>query len=124
MGTTHGRSHEDATHIYVPRQIVGDDCGIYVCLFADLISQGRQIGEAEQGWIANAREQLQQQLKDKRYHPTTPGRCSDTTKDEYGAFTNTSPRWTPDEEDTEPPDYQQAETRKSGRIKRTRGYRA
>ena len=58
VSTTHIRSHEDATHIYVPKQLGGDDCGVYVFIFATLISQGRQINEAEQGWIERAREVL------------------------------------------------------------------
>ena len=62
--TTHRRSHENVTHIYVSRQLGGDACRIYVCIFADLSSQRRQISEAEQIWIANVSEQLQKQLMD------------------------------------------------------------
>ena len=46
METTHRWSHEDATHVYVPRQLESDDCGVYVCIFADLITQKSQISDA------------------------------------------------------------------------------
>ena len=46
MGATHRQSHED-----VPKQLGGDDCGVYVCLLADLISQRWQLNEADHGWI-------------------------------------------------------------------------
>ena len=55
ISTTHSRSPEDATHIYVPRQLGVDDCGVYACIFAYLISQRRQISDMEQGWIGRAR---------------------------------------------------------------------
>ena len=61
---------------------------------------------------------------DKRYHPTTPDRCSDTTRNKYGAFTNTSTRKIPDEENTDTTNYKQAESRKSRRTKWTRCYTA
>ena len=41
--TTHRKSHEDATHVYVPRQQESDDCSVYVCMFSDLISQAPSI---------------------------------------------------------------------------------
>ena len=49
LETTQRRIHDDATQVYVPRQIRGDDYGVYLCIFAHLIAQKRQISEAEQG---------------------------------------------------------------------------
>ena len=51
VGTTYRKSHEIATYVYVARQIRIDDCGVYGCMFADLINQRIQIGEAEHGWV-------------------------------------------------------------------------
>ena len=60
VDTAHRKCYEDATHVYVPRQHgTNDDCGVYICIFADLISQRRRICEAEERWISRAREQLQ-----------------------------------------------------------------
>ena len=86
--TTHRRSHEDATHVYVPRQIGSDDCGVYMCIFADLVGQGRQISKAELGWIGKAREALSKQLTEKRHHRITPD-PPHLRQDNYTAFTET-----------------------------------
>ena len=88
ISTTQRRSYEDATHIYVPRQLGGDDCGVYACIFADLISQKRQISEAEHGWINNAREQLQKQLSERSNHKTTPDLQESTRLDNYTSYTS------------------------------------
>ena len=116
--TTHRRSHEDATRVYVPRQIGSDDCGVYVCMFADLIGQRRPISEAEQGWIEKAREALRKQLTEKRHHRTTPDPLP-MQQDDYTAFTGTGGT-----EEVRQPEMGESQTdpRRSGREKRTRGY--
>ena len=61
VNTRNMRCHKDATYVFVTRQLGSDDCGVYVCLFADLISQRRKICDAEHGSISKAREQLRKQ---------------------------------------------------------------
>ena len=45
--TTHRQSQKKATLIYEPKQIGGEDCEVYACTFADLISQRRIPAEEE-----------------------------------------------------------------------------
>ena len=121
IATTHRRSHEDATHVYFPRQIGGDDCGVYVCIFAELIGERRQINETEQGWIEKARDALRKQLIKKRYHKTTPD-PGQTRQEDYSAFTDTSVEAGIRTIHKEYTEKQQPHPRRSAREKRTRGY--
>ena len=41
----------------VPRQENGDDCGVYVCVFADLLETSQRIDEVNQHKIPTARDQ-------------------------------------------------------------------
>ena len=120
--TTHRRSHEDARQVYVPRQLGSDDCGVYVCIFADLISQKRQLSDAEQEWIANAREALRKQLLEKQYHKTTPEPYLATEQDDYTAFTNINRGSATRSMSKDGIDMQQGGLRRSRRERRTRGY--
>ena len=86
--TTHRRSLEDTTHVYVPRQLGSDDFGVYVCMFADLIGQKRPFNKAEQGLIEKAREALLKHLTVKRYHRRTPDPLP-TRQDDHTALTGT-----------------------------------
>ena len=86
--TKHRRSHEDVTQVNVPRQIRGDDCGVYVCMFANQIRQRRQIGEAEQSWVHEARIALRKQILEQRYHRTTPEVDTDRLLNDFSAFTD------------------------------------
>ena len=118
--TAHRHSRENATHTYVQRQIGGEDCGVYVCMFVDLISQRRSPAEAEHIWTSDARTALRKQLLGKQNPQTTPVLRTDTTRDDYGVFTGAYLSGESDEKDTYKTDKQPAETRRSGRTKKTR----
>ena len=57
-------------------------------MFADLISQRRKIGEAEQGWVPEARTPLRKQMTEQQYHRTTPEVHKDTLSDDFRGFTD------------------------------------
>ena len=60
--TAHRRSHEDATHIYVARQIGGYDCGVYVCCLLTSLESGDKLATQKKGLIEKAKNALRKQL--------------------------------------------------------------
>jgi hypothetical protein len=64
-GTTHS-TNPHPSRITVPRQIGGDDCGVFICMIGDLLRRKKDVMEADQAHVDFARERLRQCILENR----------------------------------------------------------
>jgi hypothetical protein len=87
MRTSVHSSYGLGNHLLLNRQVGGNDCGVYLCMYADLISRERAVTLAGQSMVDEARERICRSILGSDAHHLT-GQDEQTSDDGNGSHVN------------------------------------